>query len=89
LRVKEPNLERPFKLGWNIRIGQRQLPVTAILGLVSTLTIWIIVIITQPYGRWAGIAWMILGLIIFYFFERSNRRGAAKKSAETPGTPSA
>jgi APA family basic amino acid/polyamine antiporter len=68
LRIKEPNLERPFKLGWNIKIKGRELPITAIIGVIATLTIWTIVIITQPYGRWAGVTWMAAGLVIFVLF---------------------
>jgi len=65
LRVKKPELPRPFKLGWNIRIKGQELPMTAILGLIATSVIWIIVITTQPFSRWAGIAWMVIGLIIY------------------------
>ena len=80
LRVKEPDLARPFKLGWNIHVADRQLPVTSIFGFLATLTIWIIVIVTQPYGRWAGITWMAIGLVIFFFFERSNLKHQSKKT---------
>jgi len=65
LRIRKPELERPFKLRGNIRIKGRELPMTAILGLIATLGIWIIVIITQPYSRWVGIGWMAVGLLIY------------------------
>jgi APA family basic amino acid/polyamine antiporter len=68
LRMKKPELPRPFKLGWNIRIKGQELPMTAILGLIATSVIWIIVITTQPFSRWAGIAWMVAGLIIYCLY---------------------
>jgi APA family basic amino acid/polyamine antiporter len=70
LRIRKPELERPFKLGWNIKIGGRELPVTALLGLITTLGIWLIVVITQPYSRWVGIIWMLVGLLIYYIYRK-------------------
>jgi APA family basic amino acid/polyamine antiporter len=70
LRAKKPELERPFKLGWNIRIKGRELPISSIIGLLATATIWVIILITQPYSRWVGIIWMVVGLIIYYIYRR-------------------
>ena len=70
LRAKKPELARPFKLGWNIRIRGREMPISAIIGLLSTATIWIIILITQPYCRWVGAIWMVVGLIIYYIYRR-------------------
>jgi len=73
LRVRKPELPRPFKLGWNIRIRGREMPLTAILGLVATTIIWIIILITQPYSRWVGIIWMVVGLVVYYLYRRKQR----------------
>jgi len=70
MRVRQPNLERPFKLGWNIRIGKYELPISSIIGLAATSLIWVIILITQPYSRWVGIIWMIIGFILYYFYRR-------------------
>ena len=70
LRAKKPELTRPFKLGWNTRIRGREMPISAIIGLLATTTIWIIILITQPYCRWVGIVWMVVGLIIYYLYRR-------------------
>jgi len=70
LRVRKPDLPRPFKLGWNLRIKGYEMPITSILGLVTTSIIWIIILITQPYSRWIGIIWMVIGSTIFYLYRR-------------------
>ncbi len=73
LRIKEPEQQRPFKLRFNIKIKGRELPLTALLGLSATSAVWIIILITQPYSRWAGIIWMLVGLIIYYIYRHLRR----------------
>jgi APA family basic amino acid/polyamine antiporter len=86
LRLKRPDLPRPFKLGWNIKFRGHELPVTALLGITALTLIWVIILITQPYSRWVGLAWMIGGLVTYYFYRR--REGlplsyTPKKEGET------
>jgi APA family basic amino acid/polyamine antiporter len=78
LRVRKPEMERPFKLGWNIKIKGREIPVSAVIGLLSTAVIWLIILFTQAYSRWVGLGWMFVGLIIYYFLRR-RRRGASSE----------
>jgi len=70
LRIQKPDLPRPFKLKGNIRVKGRELPITAILGLAATSVIWVIILITQPYSRWAGAVWMVAGLVFYYLYRR-------------------
>jgi len=70
LRWRQPNRPRPFKLTWSIRVKGTELPVTAILGLISTFSIWVVLIIYQPYSRWLGFAWMALGVGIYFIYRR-------------------
>jgi len=76
LRIKRPEMPRPFKLGWNIHIKGRQLPVSAIIGFLSTFLIWLVILITQPYSRWVGLAWMVAGLVIYYFYQRHREKSS-------------
>jgi len=73
LRAKKPALPRPFKIGLNIKVKGFELPISASLGLVSLAIIWVIILITQPYSRWVGLAWMIVGLIIYYLYRRREK----------------
>jgi len=71
LRVKNPDLPRPFKLQPNFKIKGRELPVTAMLGFLMTFVIWVVMLVTQPYGRWAGIIWMVVGVAIYLLYRRA------------------
>jgi basic amino acid/polyamine antiporter, APA family len=85
LRVKKPDADRPFKLGWNITIKNRRLPLTAILGLLGTAVIWVIVIIMQPYSRWVGFGWLFIGLGTFFLFRKLKRTSTDQSSAMKVG----
>lgn len=65
LRIREPSLARPFKLKGNIMIGRYEIPITAVLGLLATSTVWFIVVIAHPHGRKLGFLWMILGMALY------------------------
>lgn len=73
LRIKQPDAERPFRLGLNIPVMGRDLPLTAILGLIGTTVIWIVVVVMQPYSRWVGSAWMAIGLVIYWYTMRHRK----------------
>jgi basic amino acid/polyamine antiporter, APA family len=72
LRVKEPGRPRPFKLGGNIKIKGKELPVTAILGVITTFGVWLVIVIQQPFSRWAGTAWMLGGIIVYFLYKLFN-----------------
>jgi len=81
LRIKKPELPRPFKLAWNIKFRKWDLPMTAIIGLIGTGVIWIIVMWTQPFSRWFGLCWIAVGLLI-YGISRWSRRLTSDKQHE-------
>jgi APA family basic amino acid/polyamine antiporter len=74
LRITKPEMPRPFKIGWNIHIKNRELPISAIIGLVSSMGIWLLLLFTEPYSRWVGLGWMVGGLIIYLLFRLSRRK---------------
>ncbi|MFC1971353.1 APC family permease [Chloroflexota bacterium] len=82
LRVKKPEMPRPFKLGWNIRNKGHELPINAVIGLLATSAIWVIILITQSYSRWVGLGWMAGGVILFYFYQRNRHLSSTDNRGE-------
>jgi APA family basic amino acid/polyamine antiporter len=77
LRYKKPELERPFRAPLNIPIGKkRSIPVTAILGGFCNLSVFIIVVVTKPEGRYAAMVWMALGLLMYFIYRRKKHISA-------------
>ncbi len=87
LRIRQPELPRPFKLRWNLKVKGYELPISSIIGLVATAIIWVIILMTQPVSRWVGIIWMVIGLIIYYFFRRKQRASSAPSEGQSPPAP--
>ena len=73
LRIKNPDWHRPFKLGWNIKFKDWEIPISALLGFLGTLVIWIVVISTQPYSRWVGFGWLAIGLLVYIIYRLIKR----------------
>jgi APA family basic amino acid/polyamine antiporter len=74
LRIKEPNLPRPFKIPLNIRIKNREIPVTAVIGGLATFITWFIVVYTHVIGRIVGFSWLAVGLLIYFLYRRRRSR---------------
>jgi APA family basic amino acid/polyamine antiporter len=65
LRIDEPDLPRPYRAPFNVRIGRAEIPLPAIFGSIATFAIWIVALATHPAARYAGPAWLVVGLVVF------------------------
>ncbi len=77
-RIQFPEMRRPFKLGFNLRIKGKEIPISAILGGLCNLVIWLIVVVTKKEGRELGLAWVFVGLIFYVFLRRHYKIGIAQ-----------
>lgn len=50
--------------------GGRSVPLTAIIGGIGTLGVWVLVGLGDPIGRYAGLAWMIAGGVLYVIYRR-------------------
>ena len=75
-RIKFPDTERPFRIKCNIGWGKVKIPITAIIGAISTFSVWVLVVITKPYGRTLGFTWVGLGLVMYFLYRRKRELSA-------------
>ena len=73
LRNKIPDAPRPFRIGWNITVRGRDLPVTVMLGLIANAAIWLVVITLQPFSRNLGFLWMAIGVTAYVVYRRRQK----------------
>lgn len=72
LRWRRPELARPWKLPCNVRVAGRELPVTAVLGALSTFAVWLVVVVVHPWGRLVGFLWLFGGMLLYIFHRQSH-----------------
>jgi len=75
LRVREPELERPFVAKPNVTVRGHRIPLAALVGAPLTFTIWVLSMLTHPGARYAGPVWLLAGLGIYVAVRRTRKRG--------------
>ena len=75
LRRKEPDLERPFRAKPEVRIRGVLLPLPALIGAPLTFVVWVLALITHPGARYAGPAWLLVGLVVYVVVRRRREAG--------------
>ena len=75
LRMRAPELARPFRARPNLSIAGHTLPVAALVGAPLTFVIWVLAMVTHPGARYAGPVWLLAGLGVFVAVRRRRRRG--------------
>jgi APA family basic amino acid/polyamine antiporter len=87
LRVREPHLARPFRSGPNLSVRGSELPLPALVGAPITFAVWVLALATHDGARYAGPAWLALGLVVFVAVRRSGRRGLLERVAPVEELP--
>ena len=75
LRMRAPELARPFRARPNVSVAGHSLPVAAVIGAPLTAAIWVLALVTHPGARYAGPVWLALGLVVFVTVRRTRHRG--------------
>ncbi len=79
LRIDEPDLPRPYRAPFNVQIGGVDIPLPAIVGSVATFAIWIVALATHPAARYAGPAWLAVGLVVFVAVRLAHGEGLMER----------
>jgi len=70
LRVSTRDDPEAFKVRPSLRSRGVDWPLFAIFGALGTGIAWIVVVIQKPGPRWAGLGWLVIGLIGYVVYRR-------------------
>ena len=70
LRYRERDAELAFRGRPNLRLFGVDWPVFAIVGGLATAAAWIVVVVQTPATRYAGMAWLAIGFIVYFAYRK-------------------
>jgi APA family basic amino acid/polyamine antiporter len=79
LRIDEPDLPRPYRSPLNVRFRNSELPVPAIVGAALTFAVWVLALATHPGARYAGPAWLAVGVVVFVAVRKAHGEGLTQR----------
>ncbi len=71
LRVRQPDVARPYTGPWNVRIRGHEIPPTAIIGGLGTATAFVVVTVLNPAVAIAGVLWLAIGIAVYMLYRRN------------------
>jgi basic amino acid/polyamine antiporter, APA family len=75
LRFSEPERRRPYRVP--LTIGR--LPVPSLVGALTTFAVWIVAMATHEGARYAGPAWLLVGLAIYVTVRKARGEGLLER----------
>jgi basic amino acid/polyamine antiporter, APA family len=85
MRFTEPELERPFRAPFDVRIRGADVPAAALIGAPLTFAIWIASMATHDATRIAGPLWLLFGAAVYVATRLS--RGESLVGRVVPAEP--
>jgi APA family basic amino acid/polyamine antiporter len=70
LRLSTRDDPEAFKVRPSVRIRGIDWPLFAIFGGLGTGIAWLVVVVQEPGARWAGLGWLVIGLIGYVVYRR-------------------
>ena len=75
LRFSEPDRRRPYRVPFAVG----RVPLPSLVGALLTFTIWIVAVSTHVGARYAGPAWLMLGLALYVVVRKSHGEGLLER----------
>jgi len=84
LRMHTRGDTEAFTIRPNIRVRGINWPLFAIFGALGTGAAWLVVVVQKPGPRWAGLGWLVVGLIVYAVYRRLVLRASLTETIRAP-----
>ncbi|HKO75295.1 MAG TPA: universal stress protein [Gaiellaceae bacterium] len=84
LRYRERDAELVFKGRPNLRIRGVDWPVFAFFGALGTGLAWLVVVVQTPDTRIAGLAWLVIGFVVYAAYRRRYVKASLRETVRAP-----
>jgi len=92
LRNTESEVYRPWRTPGELKLKIKEksmiIPLIGLIGFISCLIIWSLILIYHREGRILGAAWLLIGTILFYFYRRTLKMPILSKEGKKLVKPS-
>jgi APA family basic amino acid/polyamine antiporter len=70
MRIKFPEMERPFKIPLNFKFNGREIPIPMIIDIIFNTIVWLILIAGNSWASFLGFLWIIVGLVLYVVYRK-------------------
>src|SRR3954449_10512121 len=70
LRATRPDLARPYRGPWNLRIGSYDAPLFALVGGSFTAIAFVVIVVLNLKVAAVGVGWLLVGTVVYAIFRR-------------------
>jgi APA family basic amino acid/polyamine antiporter len=84
LRMHTRDDAEAFKLRPSLRVRGVDWPLFAIFGAIGTGIAWLVVVVQKPGPRWAGLGWLVVGLLGYVVYRRLILRASLTETMRAP-----
>jgi APA family basic amino acid/polyamine antiporter len=74
LRFREPERRRPYRMPFNLRVGNADLPLPAAIGGLLSAVAWLSVVLFHGGARYVGAGWLVGGLVLYVIYRRATEK---------------
>jgi APA family basic amino acid/polyamine antiporter len=84
LRMHTRDDAEAFKIRPSLRVRGVDWPLFALFGAIGTGAAWLVVVVQRPGPRWAGLGWLMVGLLVYVAYRRLVLKASLMETMRAP-----